>query len=227
MAREGVWPPAGSAASARKRSAKLARGTRWRRGSSTRKRRYYLGAALRPLSRHRAILALALAALAAGCGRDIDPPAPQMRVPPRVFQRVVAELGLARAQLLPDTAAYRIRIGQILATHQITTEELREFARGYGRNEDVLLPAYQVERAWLDSLFGSGVQAGFGADSSAPMPGGVVPGAEVPDAQFPPPGQFLPPDVQVPAPAPVAMDTVVAAPPETTVVAPPDTGAGP
>jgi hypothetical protein len=118
---------------------------------------------------------VALAAAVAACGRDVDPPAPSGEtITPRAFAAVVTELAIARAQLLPDTAAYRARMAQILAMHRVTADEVRAFAQGYAGNEDVLQPVYEFEGAAIDSLFPAFAPGG---PPEGAIPPGTVPAA--------------------------------------------------
>lgn len=123
---------------------------------------------------------IALAAVLAACGRDVDPPEPSGdTITPRVFAAVVTELAIARAQILPDTAAYRARVTQILAMHQVTADEVRAFARGYAGNEDVLQPVYEFEGAAIDSLFPAFAPGGAPPDGAV-SPAIVPPGTAAP-----------------------------------------------
>ena len=145
------------------------------------------------------LLAVAVAGLTA-CGRDIAPPRPTGEtIAPGTFAAVVAELAVARTQLLPaDTVAYRARVSQILALYDVTAEELRAFAAGYGANEEVVAWAYQLDRARIDSLASAGILPptgtegfeGAAADSLAPaavtLPATVAAPAETLPAPAPP-----------------------------------------
>jgi hypothetical protein len=126
-------------------------------------------------------LLLIVAAAVSACGRDMDPPRPEAEgVSPATFAAVLAELSIARAELLPDTAAYRARIADVLARYQVTTEDLIAFVDGYGENEDVMLGSYSRAAARLDSMFGSGR---FETEGSVTEP--VTPPLDVPPAATP------------------------------------------
>jgi hypothetical protein len=186
---------------------------------------------MRPLLLFAILLAVAGAGLTA-CGRDIAPPRPTGdTIPPGTFAAVVAELAVARAQLLPaDTAAYRARVSQILALYDVTAEQMRAFAAGYGANEEVVAWAYQLDRARIDSLAGAGIlppagTEGFeGSAADTLAPAGVTLPATVAAPETAPPAVVTPGDTAPPAVAPPA-DT---APARTLPAqASPDTAPGP
>lgn len=118
--------------------------------------------------RHALVLVLVLLVGAAACGGEVTPPRPTERtIPARTFAAVAAELAVARAELLPDTAAYRERMQQILSRHGVTAGDLRSFAGAYGGNEDVMQEIYRTTGARFDAL--------FGPSSIAPPSTGVAP----------------------------------------------------
>lgn len=120
---------------------------------------------------------LVLVVLLAGCGRDIDPPRPdRSTIRPATYAAVMSELMVARAELLPDSAAYGERQAEILARHGVTAAQIRAFADAYGHNEDIMLAVYRLARARLDTLFGP---------PGGAAPSGIVPPAEIPPAPFP------------------------------------------
>jgi hypothetical protein len=159
---------------------------------------------------------LLLVALA--CGRDVDPPRPEATtMDPATFAAVVAELAAARAQLLPDTQAYRARRDAILARHRVSAGQLEEFGASFGGNEEVLSRVYGEVEARIDTLFGS--------DAIAPPSTGVTPPEEEPLAQ--PPAEIAPPaEAAPPLESPAIESPAIESPaiaPDTTLPTVPDT----
>jgi hypothetical protein len=165
------------------------------------------------------------------CGRDIAPPRPTGEtIAPGTFAAVVAELSVARTQLLPaDTAAYRARVSQILALYDVTAEELRAFAAGYGANEEVVAWAYRLDRARIDSLASAGILPPAGPEDFE----GAAADTLAPAAVTLPAAVAAPVQTIVPTPAdtirPTPADTIRPTPADTPAAAPapPDTAPGP
>ena len=131
---------------------------------------------------------------------------------PATFAAVVAELAAARAQLLPDTQAYRLQRDAILARHSISAGQLEEFGASFGGNEEVLSRVYEEVEAEIDTLFGS--------DAIAPPSTGGTPPEEEPLVQ--PPAEIASPaEVAPPLESPVIESPVIA--PDTTLPTVPDT----
>jgi hypothetical protein len=90
----------------------------------------------------------------------------------------MADLVVARIEILPDTAAYRARAAEILNAHGMSEADLRTFAEVHGQNDDLMSEAYARIEARLDSLYPTGqavteldsLLAPARADSAAPAP---------------------------------------------------------
>ncbi|HEY7472078.1 MAG TPA: hypothetical protein VIE68_07010 [Gemmatimonadota bacterium] len=118
-----------------------------------------------------------------GCSEELPPPEPDRpTIDETTFTRALADLVVARIEILPDTAAYAIRAEEILRGHGITAEEFRTFVEVHGQNDDVMTRAYARVEARLDSLYPT-AQAGV-----IPEAEGVLPGASLePDSVVPAP----------------------------------------
>lgn len=93
---------------------------------------------------------LILALLAAGCGRDAPPPG-QAGIPAATFTEVLAQLSVARVELLPDTAAYQARRAGILERAGVTADDLRDFVDRHGGDADLMSEIYDRVGARIDS----------------------------------------------------------------------------
>jgi hypothetical protein len=86
---------------------------------------------------------------------------------------------VARIQLLPDSASYARRAGEILREHGVTEEELRTYVEVHGQDDDRMSRAYARVSARLDTLFpiaqpGAPATAESGSEPPpAETPGGV------------------------------------------------------
>jgi hypothetical protein len=166
---------------------------------------------------------LLAAALGLGCGRDTDAPrSDRATIPSATFTRVLQELSAARAQTLPDTAAFRQRRDEILERHGVTSESLLRFVEAHGADDERMAPIYLQVGARLDSLMQERVRSGAGADrfpTSLPedepvrygpdglqsRPGAASPEAAAPAADTTAPGAdttALAPEVTLPDAAP-------------------------
>lgn len=101
-------------------------------------------------------LAACLAMIPA-CSEEVPPPeADRPTIDAPTFTAVLADLVVARIELLPDTAAYENRVQEILRRHDVRGEELRTFVEVHGQNDDVMTRAYARVEARLDSLYPTG-----------------------------------------------------------------------
>jgi hypothetical protein len=99
-------------------------------------------------------LGLALLCTVVGCSEELAPPAPdQPTIEPATFSRTLSDLVLARIELMPDTAAYEWRVGQILDRNQVSVEDLRTFVQVRGQDDDLMTGIYARVSARLDSLY--------------------------------------------------------------------------
>lgn len=93
---------------------------------------------------------LILGLLVAGCGKDAPPPE-EAGIPAATFTEVLAELSVARVELLPDTAAYRARRAAILIRAGVTAADMRDFVDRHGGDADLMSEIYERVGARLDS----------------------------------------------------------------------------
>lgn len=99
------------------------------------------------------LLAAALAATI-GCSEELAPPEPaRSTIETAVFTRTLTDLVVARVELLPDTAAYERRAGEILERNGVSAAELRAFVETHGQNDDRITGIYARVSARLDSLY--------------------------------------------------------------------------
>jgi hypothetical protein len=99
---------------------------------------------------------LLLTALAApvACSEELAPPEPaRSTIGTTVFARTLSDLVVARIELLPDTAAYEWRTGEILDRNGVTPAELRSFVETHGQDDDRMTKIYARVSARLDSLY--------------------------------------------------------------------------
>jgi hypothetical protein len=97
---------------------------------------------------------LAALAFAPSCSEELPPPEPdRTTIEERTFTAALSDLVVARIRLLPDTAAYARRAGEILREHGVTEEELRTYAEVHGQNDDRMTRIYGRVSARLDTLF--------------------------------------------------------------------------
>lgn len=110
---------------------------------------------------------LAALAFAFSCSEELPPPEPDRpTIEERAFTAALSDLVVARIQLLPDTAAYARRAGEILREHGVTEEELRTYVDVHGQNDDRMARVYARVSARLDTLFPI-VQPGAGPPAVA------------------------------------------------------------
>lgn len=99
-------------------------------------------------------LGFALLCTVAGCSEELAPPAPDRpTIAPATFSRTLSELVLARIELMPDTAAYEWRVGEILDRNQVSVEDLRTFVQVRGQDDNLMTGIYARMSARLDSLY--------------------------------------------------------------------------
>ena len=96
-------------------------------------------------------------AMVPACSEEVPPPEPDRpTIDAPTFTAALADLVVARIELLPDTAAYENRAQEILRRHDVRGEELRTFVEVHGQNDDVMTRAYARVEARLDSLYPTG-----------------------------------------------------------------------
>lgn len=106
------------------------------------------------LPRHATILLLAILGAPLACSEELAPPRPDRpAIEPPIFTRALSDLVVARIELLPDTAAYERRAAEILGRHQVSSEDLRDFVRAHGQDDDLMTGIYARVSARLDSLY--------------------------------------------------------------------------
>jgi hypothetical protein len=132
-----------------------------------------------PIPRYRTIALLTALAAASACSEELVPPEPDRpTIDAARFASAMADLVVARIEILPDTAAYRVRAAEILNAYGISEADLRTFAEVHGQNDDLMSAAYARIEAHLDSLYPTGqpvteldsLLAPARADSAAPAP---------------------------------------------------------
>jgi hypothetical protein len=127
-----------------------------------------------------ATLVLAGLACVVDCSEELVPPEPDRpTIDSATFARALADIVVARVELLPDTAAYERRTEEILRGHGVTDADLREFVQVHGQNDDLMTRAYARVEARLDSIYPTGQP-----DAATGVPIGAL-GA--PDTVTPPP----------------------------------------
>lgn len=100
------------------------------------------------------IVALIAFAACSSCSEELAPPAPDRpTIETRVFAGALSDLVVARIELLPDTAAYQRRSEEILERSQVSAEDLRDFVRSHGQDDDLMAGVYARVSARLDSLY--------------------------------------------------------------------------
>jgi hypothetical protein len=116
---------------------------------------------------------LAALAFAGSCSEELSPPEPDRpTIDERTFTAALSDLVVARIQLLPDTAAYTRRAGEILREHGVTEDELRTYVEVHGQNDDRMTRVYGRVSARLDTLLPI-------EEPGAEVPTMAEPGAEV------------------------------------------------
>ena len=116
------------------------------------------------------------------CSEEIPPPEPDRpTIDAATFTNALADLVVARIELLPDTAAYEIRAQEILRRHGVSREDVVTYVDVHGQNDDLMTRAYARVEARLDSLYPTG-QAGAMPTVEDVLPGGP---AAAPDTVAP------------------------------------------
>jgi hypothetical protein len=103
------------------------------------------------------LAALATGVAAFGCSEELAPPEPaRPTIGAERFGAALADLVVARIEIMPDTAAYGERLEEILRRHDVSREEMRAFVEVHGQNDDLVTGAYARVSARLDSLYPAG-----------------------------------------------------------------------